>query len=183
MRRKRFPGEYIGRSQLNQAQRARGGRSNFWPPGVNSSGKLNAAGLNYPDSWGDWTNYPLVAWPQPTPGSNQPPGNQRQSLNAHFSQEANYAPGYFMNFSEQQGEEILSKSVSFRPAVPLDTESFIENKSTENEVPTAAELPPQEEEDIHSNWQQIAESLGGRSRSMIMSRTRDTRQNPGHRRG
>ncbi|HEY8344887.1 MAG TPA: hypothetical protein VIL66_06835 [Bacillota bacterium] len=160
MRRRRFPGEYIGRSQLSQAQRARGGRLG-WPNGASSSGKLNTDGLNYPDPWGDWANYPLVAWPQPNPGRNQPPGYQKQPMNAYHPPEVNFTPGYFMSHAERQGEEILSQPASFRSALPLDTESFGKNKRTEKERPAATELPSQGEEGIHSNWPQRAEDQGG----------------------
>lgn len=162
MRRKRFPGEYIGRSQLSQAQRAREGRSNLWAKGASSYGKSNSGGLSYPDPWGDWANYPLVAWPQPTPGSNQPPGNQGESLNANLPQQVTYENGYFMNPSEQQEEEILNQPTTFRPAVPLDTQSFIENKRTKNEAPADAEFPPRgEEKNTHSNMGLGAESQTG----------------------
>lgn len=125
MRRKRFPGEFIGGSQMNrrtQVNRAQQGSSSFWPKGVNDYGRPNSNQSSPIDPWSDWTNYPLVAWPQSAYEGNQPHESQGQYTRAYIPQQANYTAGYFVNPYEQQ-EVTPMMSASFMAHARQDTSS------------------------------------------------------------
>ena len=137
MRRKRFPGEFTGRSQMNgrsQVNQAHQGSSSFWQKGANDYGRPNSSQSSSIDPWGDWTNYPLVAWPQSASGGNQPYGNQGQYMGVYIPQQANYTAGYFVNHYEQQ-EATPMMSASFMPHAWQGTPStMVDNERTMQEL-------------------------------------------------